>query len=159
MLYGWTKTEACGQTSHALLKTQFPEPLEQIERQLRETGRWSGDVIHSAKDGRQLVVHSRWLGQREERGEIAEVLESNIDVTEQKRMEGEAAWLASFPLVNPEPIVEADLEGRVHFANPAAQCLFPDIQQRGSDHPWLADWQAVAGAFRQGETTLPGARC
>ena len=29
--------------------------------------------------------------------------------------------------------------------------LFPDIGQRGADHPWLANWQAVAEACRTGQ--------
>ena len=43
--------------------------------------------------------------------------------------EEEKSWLASFPLLNPNPIVEADLDGRVCFANPTARRLFPDIEQ------------------------------
>lgn len=60
--------------------------------------------------------------------------------------------LASFPRLNPNPVVEVDLEGRVHFLNPAAQHLFPDLQEMGRDHPWLADWELVARMFREGKT-------
>ncbi len=67
----------------------------------------------------------------------------------------ELVALASFPLLNPQPIVEADLEGRVCFVNPAAQRLFPDIEDRGSEHPWLANWQTLATACRQGSADLP----
>jgi PAS domain S-box-containing protein len=38
MLYGWTGDEARGQLAHALLKTRFPEPREQIDRQARSPG-------------------------------------------------------------------------------------------------------------------------
>jgi PAS domain S-box-containing protein len=66
------------------------------------------------------------------------------------RMKQEVARIASFPTLNPQPLVEADPDGRIHYANPAAQQLFPDIEQRGADHPWLADWPAVAEACRTG---------
>lgn len=64
----------------------------------------------------------------------------------------ETLRLASFPMINPHPIVEADLEGNVRFANPAALRLFPDIREQGLEHPWLADWAAVVEAFRGGTT-------
>jgi PAS domain S-box-containing protein len=62
------------------------------------------------------------------------------DITERKRNERDMARLASFPILNPSPIIEADLNGQVLFANPTAQKLFPDIQTRGLEHPFLADW-------------------
>ncbi len=86
-LYGWTRVEAIGQGAPALLQTRFPEPLEQINRTLQETGRWSGELIHTAKDGREVVVESRWLAERNAAGRILEFLESNVDITARKRIE------------------------------------------------------------------------
>ncbi len=48
--------------------------------------------------------------------------------------------LASFPEHNPNPIVEADIAGRLHYVNPAALSLFPTLTAQGLAHPWLADW-------------------
>jgi PAS domain S-box-containing protein len=64
-------------------------------------------------------------------------------------------WLASLPLENPQPITEVDLKGRVCFLNPAAKRLFPDLQERGADHPWLTDWDSVVGVCRTGRRRLP----
>ncbi|MBN1918081.1 MAG: PAS domain S-box protein [Verrucomicrobia bacterium] len=66
------------------------------------------------------------------------------EIAERKRMEAETVRLASFPKLNPHPVVEIDLEGRVCYANPAAQRLFPDLEQRGINHPWLTDWPSLA---------------
>ena len=85
MLYGWTKAEAIGQKTHGLLKTRFVEGFERVNRQLERTGRWSGELIHKAKDGREIVVESRWLAERDAAGQIVELLESNVDVTQRKR--------------------------------------------------------------------------
>lgn len=74
------------------------------------------------------------------------------DISEQESMKEELERLASFPMINPNPIVEVDLEGRVHFLNPAAQQLFPDLKESGYRHPWLAEWETVAHDFRGGET-------
>ena len=42
-LYGWTRDETIGRTSHELMKTVFPEPLEAITAELVRTGRWEGN--------------------------------------------------------------------------------------------------------------------
>ena len=69
------------------------------------------------------------------------------DITDYKRMEKELAHLASFPQLNPNPIVEVDPEGYVHYLNNAAQKLFPDLQEKGPNHPWLADWKQMSRMF------------
>ena len=86
-LYGWSSHEALGRPSHELLRTEFPEPLKQINPKLRQTNRWEGELIHATRDGRRLVVSSRWSLQRDERGEPFAILETNTDVTERKRAE------------------------------------------------------------------------
>ena len=76
------------------------------------------------------------------------------NITERKRAEEEKARLASFPLLNPQPVVEVDMDGCVCFANPAAQRLFPDLQQLGRDHPWLSDWDLRAKVYREHHASL-----
>jgi PAS domain S-box-containing protein len=86
-LYGWKKTEAVGKTSHQLMQTIFPKPLEEITAELIRTGRWEGELVHTKKDGTQAIVASRWSVQRDERGHPVATLETNNDVTERMRAE------------------------------------------------------------------------
>jgi PAS domain S-box-containing protein len=65
-------------------------------------------------------------------------------------MSRDAAYLASFPERNPNPIVEADLDGRIRYANPASLRLFPGLCEQGAAHAWLADWATVTRPFREG---------
>ena len=88
-LYGWTGQEAMGQHTHILFHTKFPQPLEDINLQLSNTGRWSGELVHTTKDGRQVMVQSWWLAQFDGQGNIIEILESNVDISERKRAEDE----------------------------------------------------------------------
>lgn len=81
-LYGWSRQEALGRTTHALLRTRFPAPLEQIQAIVRETGRWEGELVHFHRDGTQLHVASRWSLHRDAMGRIAGTLETNNNITE-----------------------------------------------------------------------------
>ena len=88
-LYGWKKEEAIGQISHQLTQTIFPAPFEQINGELLRTARWEGELIHTKRDGTQVVVASRWSLQRDDDGRAAAILETNNDITERKRAEDE----------------------------------------------------------------------
>ena len=86
-LYGWTSHEAVGQVSHQLMRTIFPEPLDEININLLRTGRWEGELIHTTRDGTPVVVASRWSLQRDERGNPNAILETNNNITERKQAE------------------------------------------------------------------------
>src|SRR6202163_2559967 len=86
-LYGYSRGEAVGRVSHELLRTEFPEPLERITEQLHRDNRWTGELIHRHKDGGRIVVASRWTLDRDDAGNRKRVLETNNDITQQKRSE------------------------------------------------------------------------
>jgi len=86
-LYGWTREEAVAKVSHQLMPTIFPAPLDEINAELLSTGRWEGELIHTKRDGTQVMVASRWSLQRDEQGLPAAILETNNDITERKRAE------------------------------------------------------------------------
>jgi PAS domain S-box-containing protein len=86
-MYGWKKREALGKVIHSLLKTRFPESLEATNATLLRTGRWDGEVIHTRRDGTELVIASRWSIQRNGSGRVLATLETGNDVTARKRAE------------------------------------------------------------------------
>ena len=88
-MYGWSREEALGHISHDLLGTRFPVSLADLEDRLARDGSWEGVLIHSRRDGAQIVVASRQVLDREERGEPTVVLEMNSDITERKRADDE----------------------------------------------------------------------
>jgi PAS domain S-box-containing protein len=86
-LYGFTRKEALGRVTHEILQTQFPQHLEKINEQLHRDGRWNGELIHTRKDGTNVIVMSRWVLDREANGNARSILETNNDITQPKRTE------------------------------------------------------------------------
>ncbi len=86
-LYGFTREEAVGALSHDLFHTQFPEPLESVEKKLFETGVWEGEMVHTRRDGSTIVVSSAWSLHRDSQGQPIRILETNIDITPRKQAE------------------------------------------------------------------------
>jgi PAS domain S-box-containing protein len=84
-LYGWTREEAVGRVSRELMRTSFPIPLEAITAELLRTGRWEGELLHTLRDGRQVVLASRWSLELDERQRPLSILETNTDITERNR--------------------------------------------------------------------------
>ncbi len=98
-LYGWTRTQAIGQKTNTLFNPKSSMPLEDINDQLKQEGKWSGEFIHQTKLGRIIAVQSYWLAKLNEHGEIAEIFESNVDITERKDAERLAAIGATAGMV------------------------------------------------------------
>lgn len=86
-VYGWTKAEAIGKNSHELLNTSFSPPLDEIILKLVKTGHWEGELQKERRDGRILIVSSRWALGRDAAGCPEKVLVIDTDVTEQRRAE------------------------------------------------------------------------
>ena len=86
-LYGWSVSEALGRISHELLRTEFPQPLDEIISSLNGQGRWDGELIHTAKDGRRVHVASQWILRRGAEDESPKIIEVSTDVTARRQAE------------------------------------------------------------------------
>ena len=60
------------------------------------------------------------------------------------------AHLASFPELNPNPIFETDLEGRITYLNPSASKRFPNLREMGTGHTLLTGWSSILASLKQG---------
>jgi PAS domain S-box-containing protein len=81
-LYGYTQEEAIGRVSHELLRTRADVPVTEIEAQITTAGRWRGELKHTTRDGRTVIVESRH--DRVIYDGEAYALETNRDMTEMK---------------------------------------------------------------------------
>lgn len=87
LTYGWSAGEASGKVTHQLLKTEFPEPLQQIREQLYKYGRWEGELEHIVKGGERIVVASRWVLKHDDVDGFVTVMEINRDITEKRTLQ------------------------------------------------------------------------
>ncbi len=86
-LYGWSKEEAVGKVSHALLQTKAPKPIAQLKAELMGRGCWEGQLEQTKRDGSRIVVASHWELHRGPDGQPLAILEVNNDITRAKRAE------------------------------------------------------------------------
>jgi PAS domain S-box-containing protein len=135
-LYGWKREEALGKVTHQLLQTIFPAPLDEIVSQLLQTDRWSGDLIHTKRDGTTAVVASRWSVQRDGQGKAIGTLETNNDITESKRAEEALARQANLLEQTHDAIFVWEFPGTITYWNRGAEQIYgisePDAVGRPS---------------------------
>lgn len=86
-LYGWTSQQALGRLTHTLLYTRFPVSQALIEEQLARAGHWEGELTHTCRDGRTVLVESRQVLFRDAQGQPSTILEINRDITERRAAE------------------------------------------------------------------------
>jgi len=110
--YGWSAKEAKGHVTHDLLQTKFPIPLEAIDAVLREKGEWNGELRHTTRGGKEIVVASRWSLRRDEGGKPTAILEINRDITERKRAAEALAAQAEELFRKAEELVRSEREIR-----------------------------------------------
>ncbi len=128
--YGWTPEEAQGQNVHELLKTEFPQPPEDIQWAVLRNGQWEGELLHTARSGARVVVASRWHLERNHKGEPTAILRVSRDITEHRRTQ--AAALGE----NPE---------RLHLALLASHVGVWDWDLAANWVYYAAEWKQLLG--------------
>lgn len=146
--YGWTSAQALGKVSHALLRTEFPAPLATIKAELLRTGRWEGELVHTARDGARVVVLSRWSLQADERGRPVATLETNNDLTERKRSQ-QALDRAQAELAHVNRVSTLG-ELAASIAHEVSQPLTAIVTNVRAATRWLERTPADLGEVRQG---------
>ncbi len=84
-LYGISKAEAIGQSSHELLQTGHADGLSSLLAKLQEESQCEAEIVHTTRDGRAILVETRMKLIRDPAGDY--VIETNRDVTDRKNLE------------------------------------------------------------------------
>ena len=125
-LYGWQKEEVQGRISSELLSTVYPQPVEEIERQLLELGYWEGELVQKRRDEEKVIVSSRWALRSDVTGKPNAVLETYRDIT--RRIQDEGKFRA-FLEAAPDAMVIVDKNGSIQLVNVETERLFGYARQ------------------------------
>lgn len=148
-IYGWLAPEALGQNFRELLFTRDPQAFDLAKSVFTIRGDWEGEFEITRKDGRRVVVASRWRMIRDLNGQPEAILAVDDDVTEQRRIEAELqrhqrvqnigtlASSVAHDLNNVlAPILMSSELFRLHQLDPTLEKLVKTIEtsaRRGSD--------------------------
>jgi PAS domain S-box-containing protein len=97
----------------------------------------SEETLREARDELEIRVQERTVTLTETNQKLEQ------EIAERKKAQEQISHLASFPELNPNPVLEIDVTGNVKYMNPATEALFPDLSSQGSRHPFLADWELL----------------
>jgi PAS domain S-box-containing protein len=87
-LYGWSADQAIGRPIQDLLYRDPTAFLAATEETLAQ-GEWLGEIEQFSRDGRALIVESRWTLVRDSSGRPESILAINTDITERKTLEAQ----------------------------------------------------------------------
>ncbi|MCA1991707.1 MAG: response regulator [Coleofasciculus sp. S288] len=88
-LYGWKTGEAIGKNANELLYKEISPELQAALKTIFEEGEWQGELHQVAKDGKEIIVESRWTLVCNELKQPKSILTVNTDITEKKQLESQ----------------------------------------------------------------------
>ncbi len=138
-LYGWTVQEAIGKVSHELLQTRFPVSRQALDRILATGEQWEGELVHTCKNGTQVIVESRQVITRTSHKRPLAILEINRNITERKQRERENQvqyhQLAALVESSDIPMIGKTREGIITSWNRAAERMYGYSAQEAVGQP------------------------
>lgn len=87
-IYGWTSTEVQNRSMRELLSpSTLPSNYEEIKQEVLKKGEWAGQLLHINKDGKEIMIESRWTLVYNHAEVPTSLLIVNTDITEKKKLE------------------------------------------------------------------------
>ncbi len=86
-MYGWKAEEVRNQVAQELFHRESLAQLEVALNTTIERGNWNGELKQLTKEGKEIIVSSRWTLVRDQLGHPQSILVVNTDITEKKQLE------------------------------------------------------------------------
>ncbi|MEH2238536.1 PAS domain S-box protein [Nostoc sp.] len=88
-LYGWKAEEVVGKNVLQLLDKEISPQLEDVYLRVMNTGEWRGELHQLTREGKVIIVESRWTLIRDDNGQPKSILSVNTEITQQKKLEAQ----------------------------------------------------------------------
>lgn len=88
-LYGWQLKEVKGKKANKLLCKGTSSQTEVAMKTVLSQGQWQGELHKVSKDGKDIIVDSRWILIDDEAGKSQSIFTVDTDITEKKQLEAQ----------------------------------------------------------------------
>ncbi|WP_414568827.1 GAF domain-containing protein [Nostoc sp. CCY 9925] len=85
-MYGWEAHEALGKNLEEILCKETSQPMQAALKSVTDGGSWQGELHKVTKDGKQIIVESRWTLMLDEAEQPKSILSVDTDITEKKQL-------------------------------------------------------------------------
>ncbi len=86
-IYGWEASEVHGKKASRLLHKEYSSQQDDALLSVVNHGKWQGELHQVTKDGKDIIVESRWTLLRDEKGKPKSILAENTEITQKKQLE------------------------------------------------------------------------
>lgn len=88
-LYGWKAEEVMGKNVLQLLDKDTSPQLEDAYLRVMNTGEWRGELHQLTREGKIIIVESRWTLIPDDHGQPKSILSVNTEITHYKQLEAQ----------------------------------------------------------------------
>ncbi|MEH2422946.1 MAG: PAS domain S-box protein [Nostoc sp.] len=88
-LYGWKAEEVVGKNVLQLLNKDISPQLEDAYLRVMNIGEWRGELHQLTREGKVIIVESRWTLIRDDNGQPKSILSVNTEITHYKQLEAQ----------------------------------------------------------------------
>jgi PAS domain S-box-containing protein len=168
-LTGWTLREASMKPVTEIFnivneqtRAAVESPVVKVLREGAVVG-LANHTILIMKDGTEIPIDDSGAPIRDGGGTTMGVVLVFRDISERKQAEERTVRLASYPQLNPNPVMEVDASGEITFSNPGSQAILTNLGLDEKDLPSLLpqdlvvvlrDWDKITEAVLDREVVV-----
>jgi PAS domain S-box-containing protein len=86
-IYGWQESEVYGKKASQFLHKEYSSQQDDALLTVVNNGEWQGELHQVTKDGKEIIVESRWTLLRDDKGRAKSILAENTEITQKKQLE------------------------------------------------------------------------
>ncbi len=135
-----------------VLPPKVAELCQAAMKRIEDSGETQELDYYMEMNGEKSWYNARFSPTKDQSGRKTSVTIVVRNITERKKAEDAIARLASFPALNPNPVVEVDSDGKINYVNPAAESAFPNLEKDGLNHPFFSGWNNVVATVKNEKT-------